>query len=34
VIQVLVTTANEVSRGAGRIRGHARVVAVRTRRAK
>ena len=37
VIQVLVTTANEASRGtrsAGRIRGHARVVAIRTRRAK
>jgi Tfp pilus assembly protein PilV len=36
VIQVLVTTGNEASRStrsAGRIRGHARVVAVRTRRA-
>ncbi len=34
VIQVLVTTANEASRGtrsAGRIRGHARVVSIRTR---
>jgi len=37
VIQVLVTTENEASRGtrtAARIRGHARVVAIRTRRAK